>query len=277
MNITVVTVSYNSQRTIADTLASVAAQHNSAVEHIVIDGASTDNTMAVVRQHGKHLARMLSEPDRGIYDAMNKGAALATGDAIGFLNSDDWYADPDVLSWVSDQFDLGADLVYGDLAFVSADRPFKVRRVWRDRPHAAQDFFQRGWQPAHPTTFIRTDLFRSLGGFNTRWRIAADYAFLAAAMRHPGLRMAHVGRHLVNMRLGGASTEGAGAIWRANRECAAALRELGVSSPWRTITWKLASKIPQIVRARLGSDDMIQSPPWRPWDETQSLPNKSLV
>jgi hypothetical protein len=79
------------------------------------------------------------------------------------------------------------------------------------------------------------------------------------------------------MRLGGASTDGGGAIWRANRECAAALSELGVSSPWRTITWKLASKIPQVVRARLGADDMLQSPLWRPWDDAQSLPNKSLV
>jgi glycosyltransferase len=277
VKISVITVAFNSASTIEDSLRSVAEQSHPDVEHIVIDGASTDNTVAVVRRHGEHLARVVSERDHGIYDAMNKGAALATGDVIGFLNSDDWYAGPDVLSWVNDQFDLGADLVYGDLAFVSSDRPFQVRRVWRDRQHAAQDLFQRGWQPAHPTTFIRSELFRALGGFNTRWRIAADYVFLAAAMRHPGLRLAHVGRHLVNMRLGGASTEGAGAIWRANRECAAALHELGISSPWRTITWKLASKIPQIVRARLGSDDMIQSPPWRPWDDAQSLPNKSLV
>ncbi|OYY65752.1 MAG: hypothetical protein B7Y51_02560 [Burkholderiales bacterium 28-67-8] len=272
MNISIITVAFNSAATIEDTLHSVAGQSHPDVEHIVIDGASTDNTVAVVRQHGKHLARVVSERDQGIYDAMNKGAALATGDVIGFLNSDDWYADPDVLARVSDQFDRGADLVYGDLAFVNSDRPFKVRRVWRDRPHAAQDFFQRGWQPAHPTTFIRNELFHDLGGFNTRWRIAADYAFLAAAMRHPGLRMAHVGRHLVNMRLGGASTDGVAAIWRANRECAAALSELGIHSPWRTIARKLASKVPQIVRARLGSDAMIREPLWRPWDREKAGP-----
>ena len=190
MKISIITVTRNSAKTLIDTLRSVALQHHPDVEHIVVDGASEDNTAEIVRLHGQHVAHLICEPDDGTYDAMNKGAALATGSVIAFLNADDWYADPGVLGWVSERFDGGADLVYGDLAFVSPQPPFRVRRLWSDRQHAAQDFFDDGWHPAHPTTFIRAELFRSLGGFDTRWRIAADYALLARAMCQPDLRLA---------------------------------------------------------------------------------------
>lgn len=270
MKVTVVTVCYNAAATLRDALKSVANQTHPSVEHILIDGGSTDTTSEVIRLHGAHLASVVSEPDDGLYDAMNKGATRARGDVIGFLNADDWYANPNVLGWVSDCFEHGADLVYGDLAFVTTEPPFAARRVWHDRPHAPRDFFRCGWQSAHPTTFIRLDLFRALGGFDIRWRIGADYAFLATAMQHPGLKMQHVAKRFINMRLGGASTEGPAAVWRANRECAAALRELGCRWPWGTLTLKVARKLPQVVLARLGADARVAEPLWRPWDNAAS-------
>jgi glycosyltransferase len=264
LKISVITVTRNSAATLIDTLRSVALQHHPDVEHIVVDGASVDNTAEIVRLHGQHVAHLICEPDDGTYDAMNKGAALATGGVIAFLNADDWYADPGVLGWVSERFDGGADLVYGDLAFVGPQPPLKVRRLWSDRQHAAQDFFDDGWHPAHPTTFIRTELFRSLGGFDTRWRIAADYAFLARAMCQPDLRLAHIDRRLVNMRLGGASTAGIAAVIRANRECAGALTEIGISSPWRVIRQKIMTKCFQKICITIRQGDKEGKQPWRP-------------
>jgi glycosyltransferase involved in cell wall biosynthesis len=265
MKISVITVSYNAAATLTDTLCSVSRQTHPEVEHCLIDGGSTDATKEVVKAHGSHLAMFVSEPDRGLYDAMNKGARLSSGDIIGFLNSDDWYAAPDTLARVARAFDEGADLAYGDLAFVTPHPPFAVRRVWRDRQHAPHDFFKSGWQPAHPTTYVRRAVFDRIGGFDLQWRISADYAFLARAMRIPKLRITHVPRQLVNMRLGGASTAGLGAIWEANRECAIALRQMGCRAPRTTIALKLARKVPQVLHARLQSQ--AEAAPWRPWDE----------
>lgn len=261
MRISVVTVSYNAASTLADTLQSVARQDHKDTEHWLIDGLSQDETRQVVQRHGGHLAGFVSERDRGLYDAMNKGAAIATGDVLGFLNADDWYAGPDTLSSVSSAFAQGADLVYGDLVLASAQAPYEVKRVWRDALHAPEDFFRRGWQPAHPATFVRRDLFQALGGFDLRWRISADYAWLARTMQHPGLRLRHVAKTLVNMRLGGASTAGPIAVWRANRECAQALRGLG-RWPWATVMMKTARKLPQLVEARRPA---ATAPLWRPW------------
>lgn len=262
MKISIVTVCRNSATTIKDTLRSVAAQGYSGVEHIIVDGVSKDATLDVVRDDGRHVARLVSEPDRGIYDAMNKGVRLSTGEVIGFLNADDWYASPDILHLVVEAFAAGADLTYGDLVYVSPEAPFAVRRIWRDAVHCPADFFRRGWQPAHPTTFVRRELFETCGGFDLRWKIGADYAFLARAMKQPGLRLRYLPRTLVNMRVGGASTSGIRAVWQANLECLRALRECGASWPLTTISMKTARKVPQLLVPRdVYSDRAL----WRPW------------
>jgi glycosyltransferase involved in cell wall biosynthesis len=263
MKVSVITVSYNAASTLADTLESVARQDHKNTEHWLIDGLSQDATVAVVQRHGHRLAGFVSERDRGLYDAMNKGAAMATGDILGFLNADDWYASPDTLSSVCRAFATGADLVYGDLVFTTPRAPFDIKRVWRDTARAPQDFFRRGWQPAHPSTFVRRDLFQATGGFDLRWSIGADYAWFARTMLQPGLRLRHVPQTLVNMRLGGASTAGPSAIWRANRECAQVLQELGCW-PWATIGMKMARKLPQLLMTR---SPVSAGPLWRPWAE----------
>jgi glycosyltransferase involved in cell wall biosynthesis len=267
--LSIVTSAYNAAATLGDTLESVRRQLGVRVEHILIDGGSRDRTADVVARHGSHLRHFVSAPDRGIYDGMNKGAALARGDIIGFLNADDWLAGPEALRPVAQAFAQGADFIYGNLVFVDAQAPYTVRRVWTDAPHTCHDFFQRGWQPAHPTTYIRRELFEAWGGFDLRWRIAADYALIARAMRHPGLRLRHVDATLVNMRLGGTSTAGAASVWRANLECAQALKDLGASHPWWTITRKLARKLPQLRRLQ-GPHDFPAL--WRPWDAEGQTP-----
>lgn len=258
----IVTASYNAASTLADTLESVKRQTGVGVEHRVIDGGSTDHTALVIERHGQHLADYVSAADGGLYDAMNKGAALARGDILAFLNADDWYASPKSLAWVADAFEQGADLVYGDLVFVTKIPPYRVERVWRDAPHSPIDFFRLGWQPAHPATFVRRGLFEAVGAFDLRWAISADYAFLAEVMRRPCVRVRHAARTLVNMRLGGASTAGWRSVWRANRECAHALRETG-RWPWRTVSLKVLRKVPQLFAGTRGADGTL----WRPWSE----------
>jgi glycosyltransferase involved in cell wall biosynthesis len=258
MKISVITVCLNAASTLTDSLQSVARQAHGDVEHIVIDGASTDGTLEVIERHGAHLARVVSEPDHGLYDAMNKGAALASGEVLGFLNADDWYADAAALSWVAQSFEAGADLTYGDLQFVEPGEPYRVRRAWRDQQRAPADFFRCGWQPAHPASFVRRSLFESLGGFNTRWRISADYDFLARCMRQPGVRIRHLPRTLVNMRLGGASTRGPKAVWKGNSECMQVLAHLGIPRPAWVIGQKLVRKVGQ--KTKLEKDPVI----WRP-------------
>jgi glycosyltransferase involved in cell wall biosynthesis len=260
MRLSIVTVSYNAAATLADTLESVARQRGVDLEHWLIDGGSTDDTPLVVAQHGKHLAGYVSERDRGLYDAMNKGAARSRGDVLGFLNADDWYADPDVLAWVAQAFEQGADLVYGDLLFIRAREPFAAKRVWRDRPHEPTDFIRFGWQPSHPTTLVRRSVFDRAGGFDLRWNISADYAFLARAMSLPHLRLRHVPQTLVNMRLGGTSTGSWRSVWKANMQCAQALRELG-HWPWGTLGLKLSRKLPQVFKDAPGGGREL----WRPW------------
>ena len=263
MKISIVTAAFNAARTLPDTLESVARQTHTDIEHWLIDGASADATKDVVRRHGKHLSGFISRPDKGLYDAMNKGARQSQGEVLAFLNADDWYASPEVLAKVAREFETGADLVYGDLAFVSTHAPFSVSRVWRDSARDPLDFTRMGWHPAHPSTFMRRELFLRLGGFDLRWRIAADYAFMALAMQQRGLAIRHVPEVMVNMRLGGASTVNLRAVWRANRECVSALREMGAPHPRTTVALKLTRKLAQLQRWRLTQK---AADLWRPWD-----------
>lgn len=243
MKITIVTVAFNAASTITDTLQSIAGQTYPDVEHILVDGASTDGTLAIVERHGKHVARMISEPDQGIYDAMNKGLRLATGDVIGFLNADDVYADTGVLERVSAIMESEKlDALFGDAEFVSPDRPDRTLRRYRSecfRP----DRIGWGWMPAHPTLFLRRQVYERFGLFRTDYRIAGDFE-LVARMFHGGtLSYRHVPEVLVRMRTGGISTGG----WRntllLNREVLRACRENGIPTSLPKILSKYPAKL----------------------------------
>jgi glycosyltransferase involved in cell wall biosynthesis len=243
MKISIITVAFNAAHTIADTLESVAGQTHPKIEHIVVDGASTDGTLDVIRRHGEHVARLISEPDHGIYDAMNKGLRLATGEVIGFLNSDDVYADTGVLARVSAIMEKETlDALFGDAEFVSParpDHPLRRYRSERFRP----DRIAWGWMPAHPTLFLRRQVYERFGMFRTDYRIAGDFE-LVARMFHGGtLRYRHVPEVLVRMRTGGISTGG----WRntllLNREVLRACRENGIPTSLPKILSKYPAKL----------------------------------
>lgn len=241
MKVSIVTVAYNAAATILDTLRSVERQSHPDIEHLVIDGASQDGTAALVAREGRRVAHLVSERDGGLYDAMNKGLWLAGGEIVAFLNADDWYADEEVVARVVGRFAADTDLVYGDLDIVESQPPFRVLRAWRDAPHG-RGAFLAGWHPAHPSTFMRTELLRRVGGFDTRYRIAADYAMFARCFLAHGVRAAHLPRVLTKMRAGGQSTRGLDAVRRSNLECLQALRAVGVPLPQATLGLKLARK-----------------------------------
>jgi glycosyltransferase involved in cell wall biosynthesis len=248
MKISVITVAHNSAATIAATLRSVAFQSHADVEHIVVDGASTDRTLEVVRGLGGRVSKVLSEPDAGIYDAMNKGLRLATGDVVAFLNSDDHYAHERVLSDVVRAFSRGSlDAVFGDVGFYRPDHPDRLLRRYRARrfgPHR----LAWGWMPPHPALFVTTEVFRSVGPFRTDFRIAGDFEWIVRAFGKAAIRYVHLPEIMVLMRAGGISTGG----WRntllLNREVMRACRENGLATNWAKLLSKYPAKMLEFVR-----------------------------
>ncbi|TVP76135.1 MAG: glycosyltransferase [Puniceicoccaceae bacterium] len=230
MKISVITVSYNSAATIVDTVESVLGQTHAEVEYLLMDGGSTDATLAKLEPYRERIDVLVSEPDGGMYAAMNKGIARATGDVVAILNSDDIYADAGVLARVAACFaESDADCVYGDLHYVSPDLQ-RVVRNWVSGAYQAGQF-KRGWHPPHPSFFVKAALYQAHGGFQTELRIAADFEFMLRVLEKEGQRAAYLPEVLVKMRTGGASNRSLGAIWRANRECYQAWRVNGYSAP----------------------------------------------
>lgn len=243
MKISVVTVAYNSAETISATLESVATQTHQDVEHIVIDGASTDGTLAVVRRHGGHVAHTVSEPDRGIYDAMNKGLALATGDVIGFLNSDDAYADRQVLTDIAGAATAAGPtcgFFYGDIVMV--DEQDRVVRHWKTGERATHGL--AGRQIPHPAFFARRELLTRIEpAFDPTLRIAADLKQQLILINQMRVRGRYVPRVLVKMRLGGTSTGSIGSYIDGWKESVRAYDDVfGRGGHWFTMR-KVLSKL----------------------------------
>jgi glycosyltransferase involved in cell wall biosynthesis len=211
MKISVVTVCFNSAAHIADALRSVDMQTWPSLEHVVVDGASRDATLGVVNAYPQPWRHMISEPDGGIYDAMNKGMHLATGDVIGFINSDDFYASPDALAKVAKVFeDPAVDACWGDLCYVKQDQPDQVVRYWRSSEFRP-GLFRTGWCPPHPTLFVRRRVYERLGGFDLGYSIAADMELMARLLEVHRINARYLPTLLVKMRTGGAS----GHNWRS--------------------------------------------------------------
>ena len=241
MKFSIITVSFNSAETIADTIRSVADQSYEHVEHIIIDGGSTDGTIEIIKQHVRLIECFISESDRGMYDAMNKGLKLAKGNILGFLHSDDVYFDRGILKDVADAFKANqVDAVYGDLVYVAPDDLNRVVRYYDSRPFNP-DMIARGYMPAHPTLFLKEAVYKNHGYFKTDYRIAADFEFAARIFGKERLSYHYLPKVMVKMRTGGLSTRNFKSNWILNKEILKACRENNID----TNIWKILSKYPK--------------------------------
>ncbi len=241
MKISVITVCYNSELTLNRALQSVINQNWPFIEYIVIDGASTDGSLEIIDRFRSQLAHVVSEPDNGIYDAMNKGLDLAGGDIVCFLNADDHYSHQKVLSQVAKQMtDHNLDALMGDVAFFHSHEPTRIIRRFRSN-RFRPDRLPWGLMPAHPALFLRKTVIARVGRFNTNYRIAGDFEFIVRAFTNQGLHYRYIPEVLVHMQTGGVSTSGLWSKILLNREVLKACRENGL----QTNLFKILSKYPR--------------------------------
>jgi len=246
MKVSIITPSFNSAGTIADTLKSVIGQTYPDIEHIIVDGASRDNTLSLVRKHAVD-ARIISEPDEGIYDAMNKGISHATGEIIGILNSDDFYAHSDVIQRVADLFArTGCEALYGDLVYVDSKHTDHIVRVWKAGAFEASKFLN-GWMPPHPTFFVHKEMYKQHGMYNTTLRSSADYELMLRFLYRHRIPVEYLAERLVCMRTGGHSNVSWRNRIRANKEDRLAWKLNGLSPRFYTTLLKPIRKIPQFI------------------------------
>jgi glycosyltransferase len=246
VKISIVTAVINRVDTIADALASVQAQTHTPLEHIIQDGGSTDGTLDIIKANESGATHLVSEPDWGIYDAINRGISRATGEVVCLMHSDDFFAHGMVLERIAQAFtDPEVDGVYGDLDYVSAAKPDKVIRHWRSGPYR-RSLLKRGWMPPHPTLYLRREVFQQWGLYDPDFRIAADYDAMLRYLWKGRVRLAYLPEVLVKMRAGGESNRSLGHILQKSREDYWSLRRNGVGGAGVLLA-KNARKIGQFV------------------------------
>lgn len=244
MMISVITIVYNGQDTIEDTVHSVASQIYPNVEYIVVDGGSFDGTLEILNRHREDISILISEPDKGIYDAMNKGIGLANGDILGFLNSDDFYEHSMVLSRVAESFEPDIDACYGDLIYVDRKNPNEILRYWRPGDYMPGRAC-RGWMPPHPTLFLRRKIYERFGGYDSNFRYQADVEMILRLFEAHHIVSQYIPETLVRMRMGGVSTGSLKGIIMGNIEAWKAVRKHRLASPTLFVFQKILRKIPQ--------------------------------
>ncbi len=231
MKFSIVTVAYNSASTIRDTIESVLYQSFSNIEYIIIDGLSKDNTVDIIKEYEPKFnkkMRWISEKDNGIYDAMNKGLNMATGDVIGIINSDDILSDPKALSKVMTYFieDDSIDCVYADLYYVSQNDINNIVRYWKTGEKRS---FSKGWHPAHPTFYVKKSVYDKKGVFDLNFKLAADFELMLRLVEKERISMIYLPEPLVKMRLGGATSKNFTNIKNGNLECIQAFKKNRIS------------------------------------------------
>jgi len=246
MKISIVTVSYNSAETIESTIKSVLSQKISDLEYIIIDGGSTDNTLSIIESFKDKITVVVSEPDKGIYDAMNKGLIRATGEIIGVLNSDDIYADENVLQDVMSEFSTGQhlDILFGDLVYVQKYNTDKIIRKWRSRAYF-NNFFETGNVPPHPSLFLRSIVYKQAGLFDLQYNLAADYEFMLRIFKRYPFKSKYIKRLIVKMRLGGATNKSIKNIFNGNKEILQAWKNNGLKAPLTLMPLRIIKRIIQ--------------------------------
>lgn len=247
MKISIITVCFNSEATIRDTIESVLAQDYADLEYIIIDGASTDGTLKIIDEYRDRIATVVSEPDNGIYDAMNKGIAKATGDVVGILNSDDFYVDSSVLAKVAVELEQKkVDSVFADLVVVDQVRIDKIVRYYRAN-HFTPARFAYGWMPPHPTFFVKRSCYEKFGTYRTDYQIAADYELLVRFLVVSVVSYSYLPQVLIKMRTGGVSSRNLKSNWILNKEIVRACRENGISTNLCKVLCKYPRKILEMI------------------------------
>jgi glycosyltransferase involved in cell wall biosynthesis len=248
MKVSLITVTYNSASTVSDTLKSVYGQTYPNIEHIIIDGSSTDQTLELIREYNNQNITLVSEPDQGIYDAMNKGVQIATGDIIGIINSDDVYQDQFVIQEVVSHFESDPHLhiVYGDLLYVKSDDMTKIVRKWKSKSSYSK-FFEHGNVPPHPTVFLKKKVYSRAGFFDLRYRLASDYEFMLRVFKRFDFKSKYVPRIMVRMRLGGETNKSIKNIINGNKEIIAAWKNNGLKFPLFFIPLKVIKRLIQFI------------------------------
>lgn len=255
MKISLITVTYNSEKTLTTTLNSVLAQTYSDIEYIIVDGASTDNTVSLIKEYEPLFngrMRWISEPDKGLYDAMNKGIRMATGDVVGILNSDDFFTDNDVLLRINDELEKSreSDAVYGDVHFVHPNNLKKSVRYYSSK-HFKRKLMRMGFMPAHPSFYLRKIIFEKYGLYKTDYKIAADFEFLLRIIYKGNIRTKYLPIDMVTMRTGGASTSGFISHRRIMKEHLRAFRENGIYTNVILLSLRYFYKVWEILSYKL--------------------------
>ena len=204
MKVSIITISYNSEKTINATLGSVAKQSYNNIEHIIIDGNSNDNTIKICKSY-PHIFKVISEKDKGVYDAFNKGLKIATGDIIGFLNSDDIFYNKDSLKNIMDGFDKNIHAIFGNLEFYNKKN--KIIRKWISKPFK-KGAFQKAWMPPHPTFYCRKSIYDKLGFYNDSFKIAGDFELMLRFIEINNIKTKFINKNLIKMKAGGISNSG---------------------------------------------------------------------
>jgi len=243
LTVSIITVSYNSVETISDTINSVLSQTYQNIEYIIIDGSSADGTIELVQSFGKRISKFLTQQDNGIYDAINKGIKIATGDIIGILNSDDFFYDDFVIEKIVKSFQENEiDAVIGDVQFVDPKKSSKIVRYYSSL-HFSPRKFRYGFMPAHPSFYVKRELFENLGFYKTDYKIAADYELLIRFLHVNRIKYKYLEMPFVSMRTGGVSNKSIRSNFTLNKEIARACRENGIHTNYIYIYSKYFTKI----------------------------------
>jgi glycosyltransferase involved in cell wall biosynthesis len=249
MKISIITVCYNSAATIGTTIQSVVSQTYKNIEYIVIDGNSNDNTKEIIQSNIDLIDIYISEDDRGVYDAMNKGINVAKGDVIGILNSDDLYQDSNVIKEVMDEFNnnLELDILYGNLVYVKSDDTNKVIRNWISKKYYSQ-FFENANVPPHPSLFVRRKVYNEAGLFDLDYKIAADYEFMLRIFKKNNFNSKYLNRLIVRMRLGGASNSSISNIIDQNKEVLKAWKKNKLKKTFYLVPLRVFKRLIQFIK-----------------------------
>lgn len=252
MKISIITVTFNSEKTLRYTIESVLNQNYDDIEYLIIDGGSTDSTLDIIKCYEPKFEGKLhyiSEPDKGIYDVMNKGILMATGNVVGFLNSDDLFIDKKVAEDIVSAFDTNTDAIYANLYFVQSTDVNQIVRIWKGSPYVS---FKYGWCPAHPTFYVRREIYQQYGGFDLSFDVSADFELMLRLIEKVHIRTKYLDRYMIRMRMGGESTGNIKNILKGNKNIYKAFCKHGLSVSIFYPVYRLLPKAIDLIKCKLG-------------------------